>query len=53
MSSLLQRIAKDISETFSGQALTEEERYVAQSTQTSDVERRIRELEWTQPSRSI
>jgi hypothetical protein len=53
MNSLLQRIAKDISETLAGSKLTDEERYVARSSDTADVERRMRELERGQSSRSI
>jgi hypothetical protein len=53
MNSLLKRIAKDISETLTGPKLTDEERYVARSSDTADVERRMRELERGQSSRSI
>jgi hypothetical protein len=53
MNSLLYRIAKDISETFAGSDLTDEERYISQSADTSDVERRMRELERAQSSRSL
>ncbi len=53
MNSLLKRIARDISETLAGAKLTDEERYVARSSDTADVERRMRELERGQSSRSI
>ncbi len=53
MKSLLQKIAADISETFAGSSLTEEERYVARSADTADIERRMRELERTQSARSL
>lgn len=53
MNSLLQRIAKDITEAFVGSPISDAERYVNQSADTSDVERRIREVERAQAQRSI
>jgi hypothetical protein len=56
MSTLLQRIAKDISETlagpFGGVVESDDERYVARAADVSDVERRMRELE-REPARAI